>query len=156
MKSNPIQYIESIVWFVGICCSYSWKWFWWYAWKTQTKEWIRDYQDEAIKNIEKQRPNLRDIIFKHNKYNELRLPSNSIIYCDPPYEWTTWYKNNFNHSEFWDWCREKKEEWHIIFISEYNAPEDFKEVWRKEVKSSLSANWKSWWSKQSIEKLFTL
>ena len=45
---------------------------------------------------------------------------------------------------------------HKVFISEYNAPKDFKCIWEKEVKSSLSANWKSGGNKNSTEKLFTL
>jgi len=156
IKEDSDEYYPSEVWFAWICASYSWKWFWWYAWETQTKWWIRDYQQEAINNIEKQAPNLKWIEFEYWEYNNIYIPDNSIIYCDPPYEKTTKYKDSFNHIKFWEWCREKKKEWHIIFISEYNAPDDFKCVWEKEVKSSLSANGKSWGSKNSIEKLFTI
>lgn len=145
------------IWYIGIACSYSGKWFWWYAWKTKTKLWtIRDYQNEAYNNIMKQRVLLQWVKFIQSSYQNLEIPKNSIIYCDPPYESTTWYKDDFSHNEFWDWCREQKKKWHTIFISEYNAPDDFKCVWEKEVKSSLSANWKSWGSKNSTEKLFTL
>lgn len=154
IKNNPEEYLPEEVWYAWICVSYSWKWFWWYAWIVKTKDWIRDYQAEAIKNIEKQ--DLSNIIFKQSSYKDLEIPNDSIIYCDPPYENTTTYKDKFNHSEFWEWCREQKVKWHTIFISEYNAPEDFKCVWEKEVKSSLSANGKSWGNKNSIEKLFTI
>ena len=156
IKNNPDEYTLEEQWYAWICASYSGKWFWWYAWITKTKDWIRDYQEEAIKNINKQSENLKGIQFAAYHYTKIQLLYKSIIYCDPPYEWTTSYKNEFNHTEFWDWCREKKEEWHTIFISEYNAPDDFKCVWEKEVKSSLSANWKSWGNKNSTEKLFTL
>ena len=151
-SNNP--YSLDLIWYAWICASYSWKWFWWYAWKVETKWWLRNYQAEAIKNIEKQ--DLSNIIFKYSSYQDLEIPDNSIIYCDPPYESTTWYKDKFSHNEFFEWAREKKKEWHTIFISEYNAPDDFKCVWEKEVKSSLSANWKSGGSKNSIEKLFTI
>jgi len=156
IKNNPDNYSLEEQWYAWICASYSWKWFWWYAWKTKTKEWFRDYQEEAINNIKKQSKNIQNVEFEAYYYTKIRLLYKSIIYCDPPYEWTTKYKDNFNHIEFWEWCREKKKEWHTIFISEYNAPDDFKCVWEKEVKSSLSANWKSWGNKNSIEKLFTL
>ena len=43
---------------------------------------------------------------------------------------------------------------HQVFISEYNAPEDFECIWQKEVKSSLSANGEIGGNKTSIEKLF--
>ena len=156
IKNNPDEYYPQEVWFAWICASYSWKWFWWYAWKVETKWGLRDYQAEAIKNIKKQ--NLSWIIFKHSSYHELEIPKNSIIYCDPPYKWTAKYKwvEEFNYENFYNWCREKKKEWHTIYISEYNMPDDFKCVWEKEVKSSLSANWKSWGNKNSTEKLFTL
>jgi DNA adenine methylase len=40
---------------------------------------------------------------------------------------------------------------HIVFVSEYNAPKDFKCVWEKEMVSSLT---KDTGSKKAIEKLF--
>ena len=42
---------------------------------------------------------------------------------------------------------------HKVFVSEYNAPEDFKCVWEKEINSSLT---KDTGSKKATEKLFTL
>ena len=83
------------------------------------------------------------------------MPDKSFIYCDPPYENTTSYKNKFDHNKFWDWCREKAKQGHQIFISEYNAPDDFECVWSQEVKSSLSANGIAGGNKVSVEKLFT-
>jgi DNA adenine methylase len=41
-----------------------------------------------------------------------------------------------------------------VFVSEYNAPDDFVCVWQKEAKSSLSANGKIGGNKTSVEKLF--
>lgn len=87
---------------------------------------------------------------------DLHIPQNSIIYCDPPYQNTTKYHTGFDHNQFWDWCRLKKQDGHNIFISEYSAPDDFVCVWQKEVQSQLSANGKYGGTKKSIEKLFTL
>lgn len=100
---------------------------------------------------------LKNVIFINKDYKNLDIPSNSLIYCDPPYQNTSAYKNveDFNHKEFWQWCRDKVKEGHIVFVSEYNAPEDFYCIWEKEIGSSLSANGKSGGRKQSIEKLFT-
>lgn len=157
IRGNKDKFSKYEYWFVSINTRYWWVVWWWYAWKVKTKEWkIRDYQDEAYRNTLSQIPNIKWVKFIHSSYKDLEIPDNSIIYCDPPYEWTAWYKDKFNHTEFWEWCREQKKKWHTIFISEYNAPDDFKCVYEKEVKSSLSANWKSWGNKNSIEKLFTL
>ena len=81
----------------------------------------------------------------------LKIPPNSLIYCDPPYQGTTNYKNAFNHEEFWEWCRNKTKEGHTVFISEYNAPRDFMCLWEKEIVSSLTKNTGS---KKGVEKLF--
>lgn len=43
---------------------------------------------------------------------------------------------------------------HTVYVSEYKAPNDFECVWKKEAKSSLSANGKIGGNKLSVEKLF--
>jgi DNA adenine methylase len=43
---------------------------------------------------------------------------------------------------------------HKVYVSEYSAPSDFKCVWEKETKSSLSANGIIGGSKLSVERLF--
>ena len=155
IKSNQSKYPSYLVGWVGFNCSYSGKWFGGFAGETKTKiGTVRDYQDEAINNVVKQVEKLKGVIFQNKPYYELELPPNSIVYCDPPYKGTTGYKDGFNHTEFWEWCRKKSKENHSIFISEYNAPEDFECVWQKEAKSSLSANGKIGGNKISIEKLF--
>lgn len=142
--------------YVGINCSYSGKWFGGYAGVVNTKGGLRDYQAEAFKNTMSQIPSIEGISFRHRSYQYLEIPNNSIIYCDPPYEGTTKYKDDFDHDNFWKWCREKHKEGHTIFISEYNAPDDFECIWEKDVNSSLRANGKIRGNKKSTEKLFTL
>ena len=142
--------------YVGIACSYSGKWFGGFAGKVNTKQGLRDYQKEAHKNVMAQVVNIKGVDFRHTSYDDLTIPSNSIIYCDPPYAGTTKYKDDFNHDKFWQWCRDMSDAGHTIFISEYNAPNDFECIWSMGVKSSLSANGKIGASKNSIEKLFRI
>ena len=128
-----------------------------YSGKSNTKiGTVRDYIKEAISNIEKQLPKMVGVQFENKDYTELDIPNESIIYCDIPYQGTKQYSTSkdFNHSKFWNWCREKAKEGHIIFVSEYNAPDDFECVWQKEAKSSLSANGVIGGNKVSVEKLF--
>lgn len=113
----------------------------------------RDYVSESYRNALKQSEKIRGVLFYHLPYNELPLPPKSIIYCDPPYSGTTKYKDNFDHSLFWEWCRQKHKEGHTVYVSEYNAPEDFECIWSKEIVSSLT---KDTGSKKGIEKLFTI
>lgn len=96
---------------------------------------------------------LEGVYLYKRAYNELQIPPNSIIYCDPPYRGTTKYKDQLDYNHFYQWCRDKKAEGHIIFISEYDMPDVFTCVWQKEQVSSLTADTGS---KRAIEKLFTL
>lgn len=157
VKNNKSDFAPHIVGYVGFCCSYSGKWFGGFAGKTPTKiGTVRDYQDESLRNIKTQCQSLKDVWFCSKSYIDLDIPANSIIYCDPPYQGTTGYKDSFNHVEFWDWVRAKTLAGHIVFVSEYNAPPDFTCLWEKEAKSSLSANGEIGGNKISVERLFRL
>lgn len=117
---------------------------------------IRNYVEESINNILKQKENLKGIEFVNSEYTDLVIPNRSIIYCDIPYKDTKQYSfsKGFDYDKFWQWCRDKTKEGHKVFISEYNAPDDFECIWQQEVKSSLSANGVSGGNKTSVEKLF--
>ena len=99
----------------------------------------------------KQLPNIIDLKYVCCDYNDIEIPENSIIYCDPPYQNTdkTYKEKQFDHDKFWEWCRIKSKEGHTVFISEYNAPDDFECVWEKEM-TNTHPNQK----KKSVEKLF--
>jgi len=104
-------------------------------------------------NIKKQKQieELQGTLIFSGSYDKLNLPNNSIIYCDPPYEGVFGYKDKFNHSEFWQWCRDKTEQGHKVYISEYNAPKDFKLLHSVELPTNMNAKHKT----KPTEKLFT-
>lgn len=158
VKNNKSQYDPFLVGWVGFNCSYSGKYFGGFAGETKTRlGTIRDYQAEAIRNVLKQVKKMEGVIFQNLPYYQLQLPPNSVVYCDPPYENTSSYKvDKFDHILFWNWVRNVSEQGHTVFVSEYNAPDDFECVWQKEAKSSLSANGVVGGNKKSIEKLFKL
>jgi len=89
----------------------------------------RDYIAEAYRNAVKQSPRLQDVLLNNHSYDDMNGILDSIIYCDPPYKGTTKYKDKFDHDKFWQWCRDKSKEGHTVFISEYNAPDDFECLW---------------------------
>lgn len=99
----------------------------------------RDYVNEQIRNTTKQIPLIETIDFYHCEYQDLEIPSESIIYCDIPYQGTKVYDSKlvFDYPKFWQWCRDMTKQGHKVFISEYNAPEDFKCLWEKETKVSI-------------------
>jgi|TARA_R110002033_G_scaffold161581_1_gene198178 DNA adenine methylase len=134
--------------YAGFSYSYSGKWKGGWC---RDKEHKRDYVAESYKNALKQSPLLVNIDFSCASYDKLSIPPESIIYCDPPYKNTTKYTSSFDHDKFWQWCRDKEKEGHTVFVSEYEAPNDFYNVWEKKVTSSLTKNTGS---KMAVEKLF--
>ena len=150
VKTNKDNYPDWYVGFVGFVSSFRAKFFGGYSGYCTTKTGIqRNYIKERINNILKQ--NLDGIKLVCSSYDALDIPANSIIYCDPPYNGTTKYKDSFDSDAFWQWCRDKAKEGHTVYVSEYNAPEDFKCIWEKQINSNLGGT-----SKTAIEKLFTI
>ena len=150
VKTNKDNYPDWYVGFVGFISSFRAKFFGGYSGYYTTKTGIqRNYIKERINNILKQ--NLDGIKLVCSSYDALDIPANSIIYCDPPYNGTTKYKDSFDSDAFWQWCRDKAKEGHTVYVSEYNAPEDFKCIWEKQINSNLGGT-----SKTATEKLFTI
>ncbi len=79
---------------------------------------------------------LSRVTFSHGSYAQFSKLKGCVIYCDPPYQIQNYYydesdnKKAFDHGQFWDWCRYMARE-NIVFVSEYEAPSDFDEVWSK-------------------------
>lgn len=67
-----------------------------------------------------------DIECYNLSYEKVKIPPNSIIYCDIPYKNTSKYNISFDHDKFYAWAAEHKS---IIYISEYQMPEGFTEVY---------------------------
>lgn len=151
VKANKDNYPDWYVGFVGFCCSFRGKFFNGYAGITNTSnDKQRNYIKEKRNNILKQAAKLSDIKLECCSYDALDIPANSIIYCDPPYSDTTAYKTGaFDTDKFWQWCRDKVKEGHKVFVSEYNAPDDFECVWQKDINSNLGTK-----SKTATEKLY--
>lgn len=157
IKENKDDYYPAVVGWVGFNCSYSGKWFDGFAGKTKTKTGtVRDYQLEARKNIKIQLPKLDGVVFSNTSYDDMDIPDNSIVYCDPPYRGTRKYLSTIDHDYFWDWVRKLSNDGHEVFVSEYSAPDDFVCVWEKQTKSSISANGVTGGSHVSVERLFKL
>jgi DNA adenine methylase len=90
----------------------------------------------SAQRVSQMAQDLSMVLFSAGGYSQFSHVKNYIIYCDPPYEVQNYYydeKNNkqkFDHEAFWNWCRKMSEN-NLVFVSEYNAPSDFKLVWEK-------------------------
>lgn len=112
----------------------------------------RNYWAETKRNAIKQSPKIQNVQFICESYENLSF-INALIYCDPPYAGTSGYKTGaFDHDKFFDWCREQAKN-NIVFVSEYNAPDDFIEVWQGEIKTNFASQRKSA-THSAAEKLF--
>ena len=113
----------------------------------------RDYINEAYKNALKQSPLLQNVRLTNLSYDEMDIPKNSIVYCDPPYQNTTSYKTkvNFDHDKFWEWVRVLSKD-NEVFVSEYSAPNDFETVFEMPLSNTFCKD--AIHKKTAIEKLF--
>jgi len=153
IKLNKENYDFETVALCGILASYNGNWFRAYGGYSETKTGKdRNYYKEGLRGLLKQVPSLVGIDFRLGCYTDLKVPENSIIYCDPPYEKADKFlykENRFNHDNFWQWCREMTLKGHKVYVSEYNAPIDFNCIWEKEVSKTHPNQ-----ANKSIERLF--
>ena len=158
VKNNKNNYPKWYVGLVGFCATFSAKYFGGYARGFKNDGFTpRDLPNEAIRNLLKQAPNLKDIKFKCCSF--LDLPKDKIkgyvIYCDPPYRNTTKYNTEeFQYEKYYEWVREMSKD-NIVLCSEYNMPDDFTCIWQKETVVSVDSNKKSNdKNKNRVEKLY--
>ena len=83
-------------------------------------------------------------------FAEVDIPSDSVVYCDPPYRESEGYRKakHFNHERFFEWALRQTVP---VYVSEYAMPEEFVEVaaWQKLCTMSQTSN-----SLRTTEKLF--
>lgn len=113
-----------------------------------------NYAQMGLNLALKQSPKIQNVQFICDSYENLDF-ENCLIYCDPPYQGTSGYKTgNFDHEKFFEWCRMQAKK-NIVFVSEYNAPDDFECVWQGEIKTNFASQRKAA-THNAIEKLFIL
>ena len=150
-KKFPDWYIGA----VGFLASYNGRFFdGGYSGLRKTKiKTIRNYYDEAKRNLMEQIPHLSGIDFRHCDYMAYSSDDyrGCLFYCDPPYKDTKKYgtSKNFDYDKFWSWA-ERMSENNIVLVSEHQAPNDWKCIWEHEVKRTID-NAKS---VKAVEKLY--
>lgn len=153
MRDAPELYDPALIGFALTACSFGAKWGSSFARGFSKRGVPHNYTIRGRNNLAAQAPFLQGIKFVHSSYDVLDIPENSLIYCDPPYAKTCKYKDAFDHIKFWDWARQKSVEGFPLFVSEYEAPEDFIPVWQKEVPVTLNNQGTSD-KRSAVEKLF--
>lgn len=153
VRLSPDTFEPAFVAYVGFAMSFGGKWFGGY--RRDKKGQKGDLENMVVQSrrskdsLLKQRELLKTVEFVFTDFLELYV-TDATIYCDPPYKGTTKYKDDFDHYKFWNWVRFMSLE-NKVFVSEYEAPEDFKCIWS----GDLSSNLHTTGSKKGTEKLFT-
>ena len=157
VNANRTAYDPWYVGLVGFCTTFGAKYFRGYA-RGYKADGVtpRDFPNEAIRNLQKQAPNLQGIKFEHKSFLDYdpEKYKNCVFYLDPPYRKTLSYSTgNFPYEEFDKWAIELAKN-NTVLISEYEMPEDrFECVWSKEVKIAISGQGDIK-NKKRVEKLF--
>ena len=69
-------------------------------------------------------------------YADYAYRDGDVVYCDPPYKNTKDYGTLFDSDSFWGWARTRN---FPVYVSEYQAPEDFISICSKEKRSILNS-----------------
>lgn len=143
VRLNKEKYPDYYVALVGFCATFGSKYFGGYARGFKAdKVTPRDIPNEAIRNLTEQVSKIQNVKFVSKNYLEINTDTlhNAVIYCDPPYQGTTKYvTDSFDYDAFWNWVRKLSKD-NYILVSEYNAPDDFVNLWSKEVTTSLKVH----------------
>ena len=151
------KYPGYIIGYVGVCCSYGGGWFNGYARYNPKKK--EDHIAEAYNGLKKQLENFKHLestVFYNESYETFNPHNNKmVIYCDPPYANTKKYESDFDHEKFWDWVRMMSQRDGVyVYVSEYEAPDDFKCVWEKKKKDGMGTTKTGKKQDEKVERLF--
>lgn len=140
---------------VGFLASYNGRFFdGGYAGLVNTKAGtVRNYYDEAKRNLLEQIPKLQNIEFEHVDYAYYTDFEDCLFYLDPPYKGTKQYGSSkgFDYDRFWSWVEHLSRK-NVVLISEHEAPSEFECIWQQEVKRTIDNNKRV----KAVEKLFEI
>lgn len=114
----------------------------------------RNYYNESKRNLLKQITQLSNIKFQYGDYENLYTnQKDCLFYCDIPYQNVKQYSTSidFNYDRFWNWA-ERMSENNFVIVSEYNAPENWECIWKKDLLKTMNHGN----NVKSTEKLFRI
>lgn len=119
--------------FAGFPCSFGGKWFGGYARDPKS---TRNYARTASRSIRKRAAAMAHAEILRADYRDLddRIGPGVVVYCDPPYADTLAYAGAgaFDSAAFWRTAEEWTARGALVLVSEYAAPEGWREVWSVE------------------------
>lgn len=106
--------------FCAFCCSFGGKYWGGYA-REKGRNFALQGKNALLRKIEA----TRGTNFVNCRYDLLRIPEGSVVYCDPPYQDTTrgYSVREWNSDKFWGWVRDISAH-SLVLVSEFKAPRD--------------------------------
>ena len=122
-----------------------------YAQRLQSLESLERLQ--SLESLER----LQSLQITSLSYEEIDIPTDAVVYCDPPYHASDGrlYEGKaraFDHNAFYDWCVSVSKT-NPIFISEYSIEDDRFEIVAEEQKITSMSQVKS---SNVTERLYTV
>jgi DNA adenine methylase len=115
----------------GAAVSFGGKWFGGVARKVKGNE--QDWYKADQRSIGRKVDILRsaNLMLYSYDYQQLSIPDDSVVYCDPPYEGRTKAHNfqGFDYSAFWQWVRELSKRCFVL-TSCFDCPDDFRPIYQ--------------------------
>lgn len=117
----------------------------------------RTFAGEGLRNAMAQSPLIQGVDLLVGDYTMHSDKVGCVIYCDPPYRSTTGYKGTvkFDYDAFYDWCRKMSKN-NIVYVSEYDMPDDFECVWTGNIVTNFSSQRKGNIVSVAKEKLYRI
>lgn len=94
-------------------------------------------------------------LFECASYDTWAPDEETLVYCDPPYAGATQYgaTGRFDSAKFWRVAESWADSGATVFVSEYEAPPHWSEVWAAPVRATLHRTGPH---RTAVERLFTL
>jgi DNA adenine methylase len=143
--------------FVGFGCSRSGIWFSGFVGRVERVVKGKHHVDNPVQEITGALRRLRDaaphVEFTHRSYDAAGPIEGAVAYCDPPYASTTGYQQGaFDTAKFWATMRQWRAAGMHVYVSEYQAPDDWRCVWEKPKKLGMRAS--DGTQRLSVERLY--
>lgn len=118
VKANRSDYSLELQGFLAFGCSFGGNF--WCAYAKNKRG--SDFAETTWNGLQKLHHKMKGVSFIHCSYENLPIPKNSFIYCDPPYSIATVYRGAgvFDTTKFTEWLIHMDECGHTIFVSEYD------------------------------------
>lgn len=133
--------------FCAFCCSFGGKYWGGYA-REPGRNFAKQGKNALIRKVEA----TRNTNFLCARYDLLKIPEGSVVYCDPPYVGTTlgYSVRDWDSEKFWNWVISTSNH-SLVFVSEFKAPRGVEVFAEFPSKTDLRTTKRS---QDTVEKLF--